>query len=109
MKLVWVSRHELTQRNNKILKQAFNDYEVTQFAETVNDVKELKAFADEVKADAYVVVLPPHLIQQLLAIDKRPIYRFIVERRLKENGEAEFIPIGLERIKEIKVVSERIV
>ena len=109
MRLVWVSRHELTQKNHEILKKAFGDYQIFQYKDTVQDIKQLKQFADEVKADAYVVVLPPHLIQQLLAIDKRPIYRFIVERRLKENGEAEFIPIGLEQIKEIKVVTERII
>ena len=108
IKLVWVSRHELTPQNHEILKQAFNDYEITQYKDTVQDVRDLKQFADQHEADAYVVVLPPHLIQQLLAIDKRPIFRFIVERRLKENGEAEFIPIGLEQIKEIKV-TERIV
>ena len=109
MRLVWVSRHELTDLNKQILQKAFGDFDVVQFADTVQDVKELKAFADQHKADAYIIVLPPHLTQQLMQTDKRPIYRFVVERRLKENGEAEFIPIGLEQIKEIRVVTERIV
>ena len=109
VRLVWVSRHELTDLNKQILQKAFGDFDVVQFKDTVQDIRDLKQFADQHRADAYVVVLPPHLIQQLLAIDRRPIYRFIVERRLKENGEAEFIPTGLEQIKEIKVVTERIV
>jgi len=109
MRFVWVSRHELTDLNKQILQKAFGDFDVVQFKDTVQDIRQLKEFADQSKADAYIVVLPPHLIQQLMQVDKRPIYRFIVERRLKENGEVEFIPIGLEQIKEIKVVTERIV
>jgi len=33
----------------------------------------------------------------------------VVDRKVKEDGSVEFVPIGLERIKEIKVVTERIV
>jgi len=109
MKLVWVSRHELNEKNHEILKKAFNDYEVVQFTETVQDIKQLKQFADQHGADAYIVVLPPYLIQQLMQVDKRPIYRFIVERKVDEQGNAVFNPIGLEQIKEIKVVTERVV
>ena len=109
MRFVWVSRHELTDLNKQILQKAFGDFDVVQFKDTVQDVRDLKQFADQHGADAYVVVLPPHLIQQLLAIDKRPIYRFIIERKVDEQGNAVFNPIGLEQIKEIKVVTKRIV
>jgi len=109
MRFVWVSRHELTDLNKQILQKAFNDYEITQYKDTVQDVRDLKQFADQHGADAYIVVLPPHLIQQLMQVDKRPIYRFIVERKVDEQGNAVFNPIGLEQIKEIKVVTERVV
>jgi len=110
MKLVWVSRHELTPQNHQILKQAFgDDYEIIQYSQTVRDVRELKRFADDVGGDGYVVVLPPHLIMELMKIDNRPVYRFIVERKVDEEGNVEFIPIGLEQILEIKVVTKRIV
>ena len=109
MKLVWVSRHELTDLNKQILQKAFGDFDVVQFKDTVQDIRQLKEFADQSKADAYIVVLPPHLIQQLMQVDERPIYRFIVERKVDEQGNAVFNPIGLEQIKEIKVVTERIV
>ena len=107
--LVWVSRHELTDLNKQILQKAFGDFDVVQFKDTVQDIRDLKAFADQHRADAYVVVLPPHLIQQLMQVDKRPIFRFVVERKVNEQGNVEFTPIGLEQIKEIKVVTERIV
>jgi len=110
MKLVWVSRHELTPQNHQILKQAFgDDYEVIQFKETVKDVRELKRFADDVGGDGYVVVLPPHLIMELMKIDQRPVYRFVVERKVLESGDVEIKPIGLEQILEVKVVTKRIV
>ena len=107
--LVWVSRHELNEKNNEILKRAFGDYEIVRFSQTVTDVSELVKFANENDADAYVVVLPPHLIQQLMNADRRPIYRFVVNRIVDESGNATFVPIGLERIVKIEVVTERIV
>ena len=107
--LVWVSRHKLTSENHEILKRAFGDYEVVQFSQTVTDVSELVKFANENDADAYVVVLPPHLIQQLMNADRKPIYRFTVERIVDESGNAVFTPIGLERIVETRIVTERIV
>jgi len=62
MKVLWISRHELNERNWEILKKAFGDnVEVVQYKDTVTDVNKLKEI------------------------------------------------IGLERIKEIKVVTERIV
>jgi len=108
-KLVWVSRHELTEENWRILRKAFRDIEVVQFSQTVKDIRELVEFADRHGADAFVVVLPPHLIQQLLQATDKPVYRFIVERKVKENGEVEFTPVGLERIVRIEVVTERVV
>jgi len=110
VKLVWVSRHELNEKNLEILRKAFGDIvEVLQYKETVRDVNELVRFAESHNADAFVVVLPPHLIQQLLQATDKPVYRFIVERKVKENGEVEFTPVGLERIVRIEVVTERVV
>lgn len=110
VKLVWVSRHSLTEKNWDILKCAFpQGVTLYQYRDTVSDVRELKEFADKVEADAYVVVLPPHLIQQLMQIDRRPIYRFVVDRKLLPDGEVIFDPVGLERIVKIEVVTERVV
>ena len=108
MRIVWVSRHELNQKNHEILRKAFGKYEIVQYKETVTDVRVLKAFADLNKADAYVVVLPPHIIMQLMRIDKRPVYRFIVERNLLKD-EVVVTPVGLERIVKIEITAERIV
>jgi len=109
VKIVWVSRHDLNEKNYEILEKAFGDVEVYQYSDTVKDVPELIEFADEVGADAYVVVLPPHLIMELQKKDKRPIYRFVVERIVNDDGSVTVIPVGLERVVEVKIVTERIV
>jgi len=108
-RIVWVSRHGLDERNHRILQEAFKDYEIVQYKETVKDVGELIEFADENEADVYIVVLPPHIVQQLLSKDKRPVYRFIVERKVDEEGNAEFTPVGLEKIVEVRIVTEKVV
>jgi len=111
MRLVWVSRHELTEENWRILRKAFGleEIEVVQYTKTVEDIRELIEFADQHGADAFVVVLPPHLIQQLLQATDKPVYRFVVEREVLPNGEAKFTPIGLERIVRVEIVTERVV
>ena len=108
-RLVWVSRHSLLPENHTILRKAFGEYEVFQYDKTIERIEELIEFANKVHADAYVVVLPPNLIAELIQKDKRPVYRFLVTRTVKDDGSAEFRPYGLEIIKEIRVVTERIV
>ena len=110
MRIVWVSRHELNEKNHEILKKAFGEYEVVQYKETVKDVAELLDFARNVMADALIVVLPPNILQEL--IQKKgsiSVYRFTVERIVKEDGSVKFIPTGLEEIVEIKIVTRRVV
>jgi len=109
MRLVWVSRHELNEKNKEILSKAFGHYEVYQYKDTVNNVSELIEFADSVDADAYVVVLPINLIADLIKADNRPIYRFIVNRILKDDGSVEFVPVGLEKIVKVELVTEKVV
>lgn len=108
-RVVWVSRHELTFENHLIMQRAFGVVSVVQFRDTVNDVQELIKFAEDNDADAFIVVLPPHLIQQLLQRTDKPVYRFVVEREVDEQGNAIFKPVGLERIVKIEFVTERIV
>lgn len=107
-KVVWISRHELNEKNKEILDRAFGEWRVEHWEkETVNGEKLglLKAFHPDAK---FVVVLPPQLIAELLK-HTTEVYRFVVERKVDEQGNAEFIPIGLEKILRIDVVTERVV
>jgi len=109
MKIVWVSRHKMTRENCDILRRAFSEFEVVQYSNTVKNVKELIEFANREGADVYIVVLPPHIVQQLLSKDKRPVYRFIVEREVDETGNVKVIPVGLERIVRIEIITEKVI
>lgn len=108
-KIVWVSKKPLTTDNVEILKQAFgDDLKIIQIARII-DVNDVAEIIDYNGIDAkYIVLLPPHLIKQFLKYGVE-VYRFISERQLTEDGRAILTQVGLERIHDIKYVTERIV
>ena len=107
-KIVWVSRHELTKRNEEILNKAFGNWELVAWIKETVTPEKLKELTDEYSDAAFVVVLPPQLLAELLRSTKE-VYRFIVNREIKEDGTAVFTPTGLERIVRIEIVTERVV
>lgn len=109
MRLVWVPRHELNDRNHYILKKAFGKYEIRQYPHRVKCIHDLIYFAELVNADAFLVVLPDHQLAELFKYSKLPIYRFIVRRVEKDDGSKEFIIKGLEEIIDYTIVTRRIV
>ena len=108
-KIVWVSKKPLTLDNVEILKQAFGeDLQIIQIAKTMdtNDVAEI---IDYNGVDAkYIVLLPPHLIHQFTKQGVE-VYRFISQKQITEDGRSILTQVGLERIYEIKYITERIV
>lgn len=108
VRVVWISRHELNERNREILDRAFGRWEIVEWVRDTVDVQMLRELAEKHRDAKFVVVLPPQLIMELLR-HTNEVFRFIVDRKVREDGSAEFIPIGLEKIKEIKIVTERIV
>lgn len=109
-KIIWISKHALTPRNMDILREAFGEnIMVKQIDQTMTpeSIQELvKKYGLETK---YVVVLPPHLIQELLNTGAE-VYRFIVSREYDPEEEDYVIyPKGLEQIVEIKYVTKRVV
>jgi len=107
-KIVWVSRHELTKRNEEILNKAFGNWELAKWVKDTVTAEELKRLSEEYSDAAFVVVLPPQLLAELLKYT-REVYRFIVNREVKEDGTAVFTPTGLERVVRIEIVTERLV
>lgn len=107
--VIWISRHPLSLENIDILRRAFgDDIRIKQITKTLTP-QDIVEIVDYNGKDAkYVVVLPPNLLQAFLDTGAE-VYRFVVERELKEDGTVYIHPIGLERIKEIKYVTERVV
>jgi len=107
-KIVWISRHQLHEENKRILDKAFGNWELVAWIKDTVTPEDLRRLAGEYSDAAFVVVLPPQLLAELLKYTKE-VYRFIVDRDVKEDGTAVFTPVGLEKVVRIEIVTERLV
>ncbi len=107
-KIVWISRHQLNEENKRILDKAFGRWELVAWIKDTVTAEDLKKLAEEYSDAAFVVVLPPQLLAELVRYTKE-VYRFVVNREVKEDGTAIFTPTGLERVVRIEIVTERLV
>jgi len=108
-KVIWISRHPLNMKNIEILRKAFGeDITIKQLTKTLREEEVPDIVKYNGKEAKYVVVLPPNLIQAFLN-EGVEVYRFVVERNLAEDGSVRIEPVGLERVKEIRYITERVV
>jgi len=63
-KVVWISRHELDERNKEILSRAFGSWELVAWVKETVTTEDLRKLAEEYSDAAFVVVLPPHLLAE---------------------------------------------
>ena len=91
-KILWVSRHEMTPEQKSDLDRGMGDaVSITAYRETVRDVRELLPMIEA--ADAVAVVLPPNLLQELLAVvGEKPVLRAISRR--EPSGQMTILPDG---------------
>ena len=61
MKLLWVSRHYMTDEQLASLRKHFGDIEIVQFEKTVNNIEEI--ISDDI--DVYAVVFPTNMLSEL--------------------------------------------
>lgn len=105
-KVLWFSRHEMTQEQQSALK----DCEIIQVNKTINSAFELQ---DEIAAcDIIAIVAPINLQQQFLKLaGDKPVIMAVNDRVLvkQEDGsedKVEFRFVKWERILKIEVVKE---
>ena len=110
VRILWVSRHALTPENMDILREAFGDDIMIKQIDRTLTPEDIRALIKKYGTDTkYVVVLPPHLIQELLNAGAE-VYRFRVEREYDPETDQYVIrPVGLEQILEIKYVTRKVV
>lgn len=91
-RVLWVSRHEMTEPQLKDLERIMEaPVELLPWRETVRSADELADCAKTV--DALAVVLPPDLLEGVLAIaDGRPVLRAVAGR--KPTGRVTILPDG---------------
>lgn len=81
MKILWVSRHELTNEQLEDLHRIYGDFELMQLDKTIKDIKEIL----QIKADVYAVVLPINLLIKLKNSTTSDIIQSVSERIVTEN------------------------
>lgn len=114
-KLLWLSRHNMTETQLSDLKRIYGEVEVKQYDQSVNDWKDVvKEGAD---CDVLAVVLPPAILADLTnpRNNTKPVIRAKANRVAtgntitnpatgKEEAEYRFEHAGWEQIMKIEVV-----
>ena len=112
-KILWVSRHTMTDEQMKELLEFYGDSEIIQLDETVTDTDEIISY----NADVYAVVLPVDLIAELKNKTDADIIRPVSERiktdaqRInpatnKYESEYIFKHIGWQKIIKAEIITE---
>lgn len=79
-KILWVSRHQMTEGQLDDLKRIYGEFELVKFDQTVSNVKEIIEAGKN--CDILAVVLPPALLADLVnpRNNEKPIIRAIASR-----------------------------
>lgn len=130
-KILWFSRHKMSEPQFQDLKRIFGDVEITQVNGTAANVYapfegkvaepgegiesdsillgEVKPLKDLIKDfDEVAAVLPIGLVQQILPFTKGRLLTAITKRELSEDGKATFVFDGWDEITEVKIVTNRL-
>ena len=80
MRILWVSRHELSNEQLTDLERIYGDVEIVKFQDTVESAKQLVEVGED--CEVFAVVLPPALLADLISprINQKPVIRSVMER-----------------------------
>lgn len=120
MKILWLSRHNMTEGQITDLKRIYGeDIEIKHYTNTVNSWQDVVDYGSD--CDVLAVVLPPAILADLVnpRNNTKPVIRAIANRvetgntivnpaTGKEEKEFKFVHAGWERIVKIEVVTERL-
>lgn len=93
-RVFWISRHAMTQEQLADLRRSYGEFEITQWADTVQSVDELR---DEIlTCDVIAAVLPTELLAQVFHLAQgKPVLQSVAERVLlspeKPGGETRVL------------------
>ena len=119
MRLLWVSRHTMTQAQEADLKRIYGDVEVKQFADNVEPAKQVVELGSD--CDVLAVVLPPAFLADLTnpRVNQKPVIRAIANRVATgrtvtnpatgvEEPEMKFEHAGWECVIKVEIVTEKL-
>lgn len=119
-KVLWVSRHMLSEEQLKDLQRIYGDVEIKQFADNVQSAKQLVEVGED--CDIFAVVLPPALLADLInprINNQKPVIRSVMERvptgtmivnpgTGKEEMEMTMHFVAWEQVDEFRIVTHRL-
>ena len=119
MRLLWVSRHTMTQAQEADLKRIYGDVEVKQFADNVESAKQVVELGSD--CDVLAVVLPPAFLADLTnpRVNQKPVIRAIANRVATgrtvtnpatgvEEPEMKFEHAGWECVIKVEIVTDKL-
>lgn len=118
-KVLWLSRHTMTEAQVLDLKRIYGEIEVVQHSENVANGKEVLNLISTINPDVVAVVLPPSILGEVVNSTKLPVIRAIANRvetgkeilnpaTGKMEKEFMFQHVAWERIVKIEIVTERL-
>lgn len=118
-RVLWVSRHTMTQEQSADLKRIYGDVEVKQFAENIESAKQVTELGTD--CDVLAVVLPPAFLADLTnpRVNQKPVIRAIANRVATgktvinpatgaEEPEMKFEHVAWERVVKVEIVTEKL-
>lgn len=119
VKVLWVSRHTMTQAQEADLRRIYGEIEVKQFADSVESAKQVTELGTD--CDVLAVVLPPAFLADLTnpRVNQKPVIRAIANRVATgrtvvnpatgaEEPEMKFEHSGWERVVKVEIVTEKL-
>ncbi len=108
MNILWLSRHEPTQKQKAELRKIFGKKVKThQVAATISKGEEVQALMRLHNCREVVTVLPITLLEQVTTLGVKPI-RAVMERRFDAKGNVQFHFSHFERVEHVEVAAERL-
>lgn len=118
-RVLWVSRHTMTQAQEADLRRIYGEVEVKQFADSVTSAKQVVELGSD--CDVLAVVLPPAFLADLTnpRVNQKPVIRAIANRVAtgrtvtnpatgKEEPEIKFEHAGWKRVVKVEIVTEKL-
>ena len=119
MRILWLSRHNMTNEQIADLKRIYGDVEIKHYTDTVSSWKDVVEIGED--CDVLAVVLPPAILADLVnpRNNNKPVIRAIANRvetgntvinpaTGKEEKEYMFVHAGWEKIVKIEIITERL-
>ena len=118
-KILWVSRHKMTEGQVEDLKRIYGEFELAKFDQTVSNVKEILEAGRN--CDILAVVLPPALLADLVnpRNNKKPVIRAVANRVETGNTvlnpatgqkelEYKFEHVAWEQVLKIEIITKKL-